>query len=153
MKLWIAYIAQIVLIMLTLTATFGCSMCCGPYDYDYPNFGGKHPRADRKFGRVGSVFSDPNANFYGPSADSNIMPVEAEGPKTDDDDISSDPDTELDIDAELERLRNENEIREEIDPMQNGLDANPEELPSPDGPTASRTWQNRPLRANQSNWR
>lgn len=36
-------------------------MCCGVYDYDYPTYGGLVPRTDRSYGRVGSVFSDPNA--------------------------------------------------------------------------------------------
>ncbi len=51
-------------------------MCCGPFDYDYPTFGGKHPRADRRYGRVGSPLSDPAGTFPGPSADSNLTPVE-----------------------------------------------------------------------------
>lgn len=43
-----------------LTGTTGCSICCGPYDYDYPTFGGLKQRVDRRHGRVGSVFSDPS---------------------------------------------------------------------------------------------
>jgi len=56
--------------------TTGCSMCCGPFDYDYPTFGGNRPRVDRSHGRVGSPFSDPAGNIAGPSADSNLTPVE-----------------------------------------------------------------------------
>ncbi len=51
----------------------GCAMCCGPSDYDYPAFGGKIQRADPVYGRVGSVFSDPNMAGMGPLADSNIV--------------------------------------------------------------------------------
>jgi hypothetical protein len=54
----------------------GCAMCCGPYDYDYPNFGGKHQRSDRSYGRVGSIFSDPMASPMGGSADSNLKAPE-----------------------------------------------------------------------------
>ena len=53
----------------------GCSMCCGPHDYDYPDFGGKHQRHDRRHGRVGSILSDPLApRAGGASADSNLLP-------------------------------------------------------------------------------
>ena len=54
----------------------GCSMCSGPYDYDYPNFGGAVQRSNANWGRVGSVFSDPGP-FGGPSADSNLKPHES----------------------------------------------------------------------------
>ena len=59
-----------------LIAVAGCSMCCGPYDYSYPTYGGRHERVDRERGRVGSVFSDPSFADYGPSADSNLQPYE-----------------------------------------------------------------------------
>ncbi|MEM9941117.1 MAG: hypothetical protein AAF939_05970 [Planctomycetota bacterium] len=64
-------------VVLCLSAV-GCSMCCGPYDYDYPTFGGKHERVNANWGRVGSIFSDPLASISGPSADSNLKdPPEA----------------------------------------------------------------------------
>ena len=47
---------------------FGCSMCCGPYDYDYPTYGGKIQRTDPAYGRVGSIFSDPATVVRGPNA-------------------------------------------------------------------------------------
>jgi len=153
MKLWIAYIA---ILTLTLGTTFGCSSCQGPYDYDYPNFGGKHQRVDPTYGRVGSIFSDPNADNFGPSADSNLkVPEPPRVTNTDDTEIDQEPD--LDLDAELQEMRNELKLegnREEIEPM---LDppSDTETLPDPesDGPTASRFWQNRPLRPGQANWR
>ena len=37
----------------------GCAICCGPDDYNYGTYGGLHERMDRRYGRVGSVFSDP----------------------------------------------------------------------------------------------
>ena len=53
----------------------GCSMCCGPHDYDCPDFGGKRQRQDRQHGRVGSILSDPLApRAGGASADSNLLP-------------------------------------------------------------------------------
>lgn len=51
-------------------------MCCGPYDYHYPGFGGRIQRADPEYGRVGSVFSDPHMAGMGPLADSNIVEPE-----------------------------------------------------------------------------
>lgn len=71
MKRWIAFIT---VISATL-GTFGCSTCCSPHDYDYPTFGGKHQRVDARYGRVGSVFSDPNASQGGLDADSNLAPM------------------------------------------------------------------------------
>ncbi len=157
MKNWITYIA---ILTLLLGTTFGCSMCCGPYDYDYPNFGGKHQRVDPRYGRVGSIFSDPTAFADGPSADSNL---EAPKPPRADtsDDIEEDQDTDLDLDAELERMRNDLDLeldgnREEIEPMLDPTDET-ETLPAPepdtDGPTASRMWRTQPLRPGQKNWR
>ena len=35
----------------------GCAMCCGPFDYAYPTYGGKWERGDRFWGRVGSPLS------------------------------------------------------------------------------------------------
>ena len=101
----------------------GCSMCCGPYDYDYPDFGGKHQRQDRQHGRVGSILSDPLApRAGGASADSNLLPAPAlrssEPRELDDDDIDRDEDMD-DIRRDLEDL-------EDITP----LDSDGEELPS-----------------------
>lgn len=45
--------------ILTVTCmSMGCAICCGPDDYNYPTYGGKHQRSDMQYGRVGSVFSD-----------------------------------------------------------------------------------------------
>lgn len=71
-------------------ATTGCSMCCGPFDYDYPTFGGKHQRSVRDFGRVGSILSDPTGAAVGPAADSNLKPV--------------DPAPDIDLDSELDDI-------------------------------------------------
>ena len=57
----------------------GCSMCCGPFDYSYPTYGGFFQRADRNAGRVGSVYSDPDHVVAGPSADSNLESIEENG--------------------------------------------------------------------------
>lgn len=43
-------------------ASTGCSICPSPYDMDYSAFGTATPRADMRCGRVGSIFSDPNAS-------------------------------------------------------------------------------------------
>ena len=104
----------------------GCSICCGPFDYDYPDFGGKHERQDRRYGRVGSIFSDPLApRSGGASADSNLQAppplTSLEPQEPDDSDLEGDLDDPDDID-DLER------DLEDIDP----LDLDGEELPSLD---------------------
>ncbi len=135
MKRWI-----VLLTIFTATlSTFGCSMCCGPHDYDYSNFGGKHQRVDPRYGRVGSIFSDPNASFVGDSADSNLEPQ---------------PDPRSNSDRESDRIKREfDDELELIDPIR---DSQPglEKLPDPNGDesTASRFWKPRPLRSGQS-WR
>jgi hypothetical protein len=138
MKNWIAIIT---VFSLTLGAV-GCSTCCTPYDYDYPHFGGKYTRADASYGRVGSIFSDPNASATGPSADSNLTPMTEQRSKMLQDDFN----------------KGLEDDRESIDPL-NGLPDNPgpETLPVPpnkdgSGPTASRLMKNPPLRSFQ-NWR
>lgn len=124
-------------------ASSGCSMCCGPFDYDYPTFGGKHMRADRSHGRVGSILSDPMTGLSGPSSDSNLVappdPIDTDGNETLDFEDSEDSENGLrmqDADDELER----------IEPLGNGGS-----LPSPDSDpaddsTASLRWRPRPLR-------
>lgn len=37
-------------------SSVGCSVCCTPFDYAYPAYGGKWERTDRFNGRVGSAF-------------------------------------------------------------------------------------------------
>ena len=63
-----------ILLTMTMFSFIGCSMCCGPYDFDYPTYGGIHQRSNPSYGRVGSTFSDPNWIVAGPSADSNLEP-------------------------------------------------------------------------------
>ena len=41
-----------------LVGASGCSMCCAPFDYDYPYTGGAWVRDNPSSGRVGSAF-DP----------------------------------------------------------------------------------------------
>ena len=98
----------------------GCSICCGPFDYDYPDFGGKHERQDRRHGRVGSIFSDPLApRAGGASADSNLQappPLTSLEPQEPDD---------SDLEGDLDDLERD---LEDIDP----LDLDGEELPSLD---------------------
>ena len=44
--------------LLGIVSSTGCSICCTPFDYAYPAYGGKWERTDRFHGRVGSAF-DP----------------------------------------------------------------------------------------------
>jgi hypothetical protein len=109
-------------------------MCCGPYDYDYPTYGGKHERIDRTYGRVGSLFSDPQASYDGELADSNWK-----SPDSKRNSESDDGGTSEESDADIERFKKE---LESITPKeQPGLnfENNLEELPQPDStndPTA-----------------
>lgn len=124
-------IALITIISATVGAT-GCNMCCGPYDYDYPTYGGKFTRADARYGRVGSIFSDPNAKRGGPDADSNLTPM-------------TEPNRRA-LDGGLEQ----------IEPLEGSQpDPVPGQLPVPDaqegnGPTASRLLKNQPLRSSSN---
>ena len=152
----------------------GCSMCCGTYDYHYPTFGGRLPRANPEYGRVGSVFSDPYAAAIGPSADSNLQPVEFIEPTSIDDDPDDLDPSEFDdpldgLDDPLEGLNDPVDGIDEID----GIDTSPEPTPNtnpipgpeditprettPTDASASnneaRRWRNRPLRRPQQRWR
>ncbi len=52
---------KLLVALITLPAALGgCSMCCGPFDCDYPIFQSRYTRMDPQYGRVGSIFSDPN---------------------------------------------------------------------------------------------
>ena len=148
-------IAFIILAAVTIGTT-GCSMCCGPYDYDYPAFGGLNPRVDQRNGRLGSVFSDPNAMVVGDSADSNLTPPpEPKSSTIDEMGDEDDPEEELrKIEKDLERQRQKNKLNREDDPLD---PESLESLPEPDtntdnNGTASRLWRNRPLRSKQT-WR
>jgi len=111
-------------------------MCCGPFDYDYPTFGGKHQRVDRAHGRVGSILSDPITSLQGPSADSNLTEPPQPEPKSDDDDDMFDDimDDDSSLDDELEG----------IEPLRSG--DSPEPNKNTDDSTASSRWRPRPLR-------
>lgn len=137
---------NIALIVLVLTlSTTGCSMCCGPFDYDYPAFGGKQLRANRSHGRVGSILSDPITTLRGSSADSNLTehPLPVESASDEDDDLYDDEILDEDLDTDdgdsgLEEL-------EGIEPLRT------EEAPGTQGgtsedSTASSRWRPRPLR-------
>jgi hypothetical protein len=93
-------------------------MCCGPYDFDYPTYGGIHHRSNPSFGRLGSTFSDPNFAGGGPSADSNLKPhPEPKGDR----DLGLD-DESLEGDLDLDR------VDEDLDDDLEGLDDDLEEL-------------------------
>lgn len=138
-------------------------MCCGPYDYHYPTFGGKRQRANPEWGRVGSVFSDPYF-ASGPSADSNLDPIPFDEPTNIDDTPDlDDPDLD-DLDSELENFDSEFDTEldsydiEEPKPVPGPETIEPRETtpaPAPDDAnTEARRWRNRPLRNNQQQrWR
>jgi hypothetical protein len=68
-----AIFALLLLALLSLTS--GCAICCTPYDYAYPAYGGKWQRADMYHGRVGSAFEPAEAAPY----DEGDAPASAEG--------------------------------------------------------------------------
>ena len=138
----------VLLIAAVMICSTGCSMCCGPFDYDYPTFGGKHLRGNRSHGRVGSILSDPLTALNGASADSNLTappdPInldrDEETIDLEDDDENSDEDIDgLDyrrLDEDLER----------IEPLKDADSIKPPETDSADDSTASSRWRPRPLR-------
>ena len=154
-----------VAVSLTLALTLvGCSTCAAPNDYDYPAYGGKHLRTDRRYGRVGSILSDPATTLTGPSADSNLKPppeplavtpdvedieaiddIEEVDLSTDEDDLEGfDPGRDDDLLDDLE------EDLEPIEPLRNDIDGSGTK-PSGSGSkgddsTASSRWRPRPLR-------
>jgi len=102
---------------MTTFSFIGCSMCCGPYDFDYPTYGGIHHRSNPTFGRVGSPFSDPNTVVGGPSADSNLKPhPEPQGVQ------------DLDLDEPLEGDDDLDRVEEDLDDDLEGLDDDLEEM-------------------------
>ncbi len=121
-------------ITISLIAISGCAMCCGPHDYDYPNYGGRHERHDPIYGRVGSVFSDPYANpgYASPDLDPATSIENRGGGSSDRQPL---PETGDDPDELRQRLQRDLEDRRPTRPR-------PEQLPGPDNETA-----------NQSHWR
>ena len=128
-------------------------MCCGPFDDDYPTFGGKHPRVNRSHGRVGSILSDPITTLTGPSADSNLTeppePIAVE-PDTDSIDLEDDNGSDEDIFGETEddlKLDSLEEELERIEPLKTDDATNkPDADVGSDDSTASTRWRPRPLR-------
>ena len=62
---------------LVIATALGCAMCCGPYDYTYPTYGGRYERVNPEWGRVGSILSDPAAPGYisNPAQESSETPL------------------------------------------------------------------------------
>lgn len=120
--------SAILILSLSLIGSIGCSMCCGPDDFNYPTYGGMHQRADPARGRVGSILSDPYAPVAGLSADSNLEPYPEPRSNQDtgdfdsddedfDDDLDDDYDREEeDLDDDLEDLDGDDDL-EMIDPL------------------------------------
>jgi hypothetical protein len=106
-------------------------MCCGPHDYDYPNFGGKHERVDRSYGRVGSLFSDPMAYPTGGSSDSNLKEVEKRKRRDASDLFDDNGRSREGLERELE----------EIDPSRPRREPQPDQRPIPDTKEAFNQYQ------------
>ncbi len=124
-------LATTIFLTMTLFGFIGCSMCCGPYDFDYPTYGGIHHRSNPSFGRLGSTFSDPNYAGGGPSADSNLKPHPEPQIENDLGLDSDDPDdferADEDLDDDLEGLDDD---LEELDRRLEELDGPDDELES-----------------------
>ena len=123
---YFASAAGIVALMYT-----GCSMCCGPYDYDYPSFGGAVQRSNPTWGRVGSVYSDPGP-FGGPGADSNLKPHDS-GIGYGDGPLENVP--EPDNPTELDGSGNRNEFNNGSDILPEPPQPGPQTRPGPDEET------------------
>ena len=135
----------------------GCAMCCGPFDYHYPNYGGAIQRSDPVRGRVGSIFSDPGP-LGGPSADYNLKPHEGGSASTSfdsEDDGLDDGDLEpLDGSGTDDELPDRIELNDESGSGSTNdiLPAPTDEGPSPDESTSIRRLRNRSSRG-VSRWR
>jgi len=144
-------------------------MCCGTFDYHYPTFGGRLQRANPEYGRVGSVFSDPYAAAIGPSADSNLQPVEFIESTNIDEPDGFDPG---DLDDPLDGLDNPlDDLDNPLDDINNTPDSTlpePSPIPGPENilpreatPTPdtdastneARRWRNRPTQRSRQRWR
>ena len=143
----------ILIVVAIFISQIGCSMCCGPFDNDYGAFGGKHLRADRSHGRVGSILSDPITSLTGPSADSNLSePPELQA--TSDDDLDDDDDLDLDQDdldqddLDSDDLDSDDLDSPDLEPIEPLRAPDTLETPGEDGndSTASTRWRPRPLR-------
>ena len=53
------------LLIASLAALSGCAMCAGPFDHNYPAFGGAWQRSDPVNGRVGSIFEPAGDQVVG----------------------------------------------------------------------------------------
>ena len=120
-------------------------MCCGPFDYDYPTFGGKHQRVDRSHGRVGSILSDPANTISGPSAYSNLKAL----PEPLDSELDEDDSIEA-IDGEYENgssgQRSNSETSPNVDDNLESIEPLRNNKTESDDSTASTLWRPRPLR-------
>ena len=124
----------------------GCSICCGPHDYDYPDFGGKHQRQDRRHGRVGSILSDPLApRAGGASADSNLLaPPPLKSLEPVEEDFVPDRDDEVDdIKRDLEDITPLDSDGEDLPPLDELDGSNTRRSPVN---KKTRRIRNRPLR-------
>ncbi|MDG1806985.1 MAG: hypothetical protein P8J91_13545 [Pirellulaceae bacterium] len=99
-----------VLVMLILCPIIwsGCSMCCAPYDDEYPILNNeRYPRLNAFSGRVGSTLSDPNVKVgEKPTTNADIprdedirKPIEDD---LDDPNFNLDAENSLDFDTTLE---------------------------------------------------
>ena len=144
----------LILAAVGISGLYGCSACCGPYDFDYPVVGGMHQRANPTSGRVGSRFSDP---FYvgGPSADSNLESPPEPRIRSAEPDDSDDVDDLEELDRRLDEAEEDLDLDmiddDELEPIEPMRDSDlEEELDNLDRSdtesTAFNRWRARPLR-------
>lgn len=128
-------------------------MCCGPHDFDYVTFGGKHQRSNPSWGRVGSVFSDPGTFALGPGPDSNLTTDEERRQKANEQNLNDDTLLE-DLDKGLNEQNLLKEMDRELQEL-NEPNSNPDKTstePATDETTASQMWRQR-LRHPGQRWR
>jgi hypothetical protein len=111
--------------MLALFAT-GCSMCCGPHDFEYPVFQSRYARVDPEYGRVGSVFSDPNVMPGTKPLTNADVPRKEERPGMDDDENkdSGTDDPEFRQTPEDQNKTDQNKTDQDPNPFQGEPDPN-----------------------------
>jgi hypothetical protein len=56
-------------LLLLVSSSLGCTLCCSPDDRNYGAYGGRWQRHDPEYGRVSSVFAEAGYDSLGDSPD------------------------------------------------------------------------------------
>ena len=115
------------LLIASASMSMGCAMCCSPYDYAYPYYGGRWQRDNLCNGRVGSAF-DP--------AGSPVIPTkqQAAGPVWEPSELPSrepSPEKKPNVKPNLKPNTKPDDMTTEVRPLKSVKRARPANLPRP----------------------